>query len=115
MWFIDVDPTTYESVAADLDTADWFPDAESFLARFVESPEAGVVVAETDLPGMTGLELVAALRRRGFWTPVVLVCANADVSMAVEAIRAGAADFFEKPVPRSLLLGSLRKLAKACA
>lgn len=110
VWIVDGDRSTYESLLAELSSVQWFPDAESFLAGLDGDEEPGVVVADAKLPGMSGTELIDALRARRHAPPVVLVCANAEVSTAVEAIRRGAADFFEKPVPRSLLLGCIRRL-----
>jgi len=73
-----------------------YASAEDFLAAFDES-RSGCVVAETRLPGMSGLELVARLaplRRR---IPILLFAAHVDVPLAVEAMRLGASAVFEKP------------------
>lgn len=58
---------------------------------------ADVIVTDLKLPGMTGLELLEALRRQNSTTPVIVVTAYGSVENAVEAIKAGAADYLPKP------------------
>jgi FixJ family two-component response regulator len=50
------------------------------------------------MPTMTGLELLDELGRRDCPLPVIMITGHGDVPMAVRAMRAGAMDFFEKPV-----------------
>jgi FixJ family two-component response regulator len=57
----------------------------------------GCVVLEVDLPGMTGLMLQDRLRECGITLPVVMLAAQGDVTVAVEAMRNGAIDFLQKP------------------
>ena len=56
-----------------------------------------VVVSDLKMPGMTGLEFLAELRRRRSTVQVIMVTAYATVATAVEAMRHGAFDFLEKP------------------
>lgn len=80
--------------------------AADFLARF-EAEGADCVLLDVRMPGMDGLTLLETLgtRRRG--VPVVMMTAHADVPMAARAMRAGAADFVEKPFAAGALLASL--------
>src|SRR5436190_2085109 len=57
-----------------------------------------VVIADLCLGDMTGPELVAAIEERWPGTPVVVTAEAASVKDAVTALRAGAADFLEKPI-----------------
>jgi two-component system response regulator FixJ len=57
--------------------------------------------------GPDGIEVLEELRRRGDGTPVVMVTAHGDVAAAVRAMRAGAADFVEKPYSRDRLLAAV--------
>jgi two-component system response regulator FixJ len=57
---------------------------------------------------MTGLELARLLRERGVPLPVIVITGHGDVPLAVEAMRAGVADFLEKPFEEDALLGSIR-------
>jgi len=56
-----------------------------------------VVVTDLKMPGMTGLEFLAELKKRKAQLEVILVTAYATVATAVEAMRQGAFDFLEKP------------------
>lgn len=59
--------------------------------------EAGLILTDLRLPGMDGLALLAALRRQNSDTPVIVMTAYGTVEIAVEAMKAGAADFLPKP------------------
>ncbi len=56
-----------------------------------------LILTDLRLPGMTGLELLARLRQQNAQTPVVVMTAYGTVESAVEAMKAGAADFLPKP------------------
>ena len=110
---IDEDPTTYVSLIGDFGAVLWFRTAETFIADFVselaDSVGDAVIVADVQLAGIGGIELIGHLRKRGLEVPVILVCRNADVATAVHAIRQGAADFVEKPIQASLLVTSIQR------
>ena len=63
---------------------------------------------------MDGLTLLETLERQGRGVPVVMMTGHADVPSAVRAIRAGAADFVEKPFEPGVLVASIeRAVSKA--
>jgi len=70
-----------------------------------------IVITDMRMPGMSGIELHAEIRRRAPELPVVFVTAHGDIPIAVEATRAGVADFIEKPYDPELLL----EVAERCA
>src|SRR5436305_1322521 len=72
-----------------------------------------VIVLDIKMPEMDGLELLKALRERGYDMPVLMISGHADVATAVEATRRGAFDFFEKPLQRERVLLSLRNAIEA--
>src|SRR3954454_877903 len=77
------------------------------LSKVAErAPDA--IVLDIKMPEMDGLELLKALRERGYDMPVLMISGHADVQTAVEATRRGAYDFFEKPLQRERVLVSLR-------
>lgn len=89
--------------------------AESLLAAGVPAG-AGCILADVRLgPGMDGVALVEALRRRGERTPVVVITGHADVPLAVRAMRVGALDVVEKPFQAERLLGAIAEAEKAAA
>jgi two-component system response regulator TtrR len=85
-----------------------FADAETFL-QAPRNSIGGCVVADVRMPGMSGLVLQQRLAQRGDTLPMVLISGHADVPMAVEAMRAGAADFLEKPFTDEQLLRAVER------
>ena len=83
-----------------------FADCEAFLAAYRPGRE-GCLLVDAYLPGMNGLELLQRLHRSGHDLPSIMITGNSDVAMAVEAMKAGALDFIEKPVSRAGLLASV--------
>jgi len=77
------------------------------LVKLSERPPDAVIL-DIKMPEMDGLELLRALRERGYDVPVLMISGHADVATAVEATRRGAFDFFEKPLQRERILVSLR-------
>jgi DNA-binding NtrC family response regulator len=67
------------------------------LARFDSEP-INLVVADLVMPGMGGRELFEEVRRRNSAVPVVLITAFGELDEAVTLMRAGAADFIQKPL-----------------
>jgi two-component system C4-dicarboxylate transport response regulator DctD len=70
---------------------------------------AGVVVTDVRLPGQSGLDLLAQIVALDPDLPVILMTGHGDVSMAVEAMRAGAYDFIEKPFAAERLIDTVRR------
>ncbi|MFY2791646.1 response regulator transcription factor [Rhodococcus sp. KRD162] len=73
-----------------------YPTATAFLEE-MDSAEAGVVIVDVRMPGMSGFELQDELVRRGYPAPIIFCSAHGDIPMSVRALRAGAVDFLEKP------------------
>ncbi|MBL9080741.1 MAG: sigma-54-dependent Fis family transcriptional regulator [Planctomycetales bacterium] len=65
--------------------------------KLLERETADVIVTDLKMPGMTGIEFLAELKRRNHPAQVILVTAYATVETAVDAMRRGAFDFLEKP------------------
>ncbi len=82
--------------------------AEAFLHSF--DPETtACVVTDVKMPGMSGLELHRAVRARDPATAVVIITGHGETSMAVEALKGGAADFIEKPFDDHVFLNAVRE------
>ncbi|MBB6414022.1 FixJ family two-component response regulator [Mesorhizobium sangaii] len=71
--------------------------ATAFLTAAADSLE-GCIVSDARMPGIDGIEFLGQLRSRGHTLPVVVMMGHADVALAVQAMKEGAADFIEKPV-----------------
>lgn len=85
-----------------------FPSAEEFLDA-VNGTRAGCLIVESDLPGISGLDLQDTLYSRGIDLPVIVLSQEGTVPTAVRAIRAGAIDFIEKPFLPNVLVRLVRK------
>jgi two-component system response regulator FixJ len=81
--------------------------ADAFLEG-VETEAANCVISDIRMPGMNGIELVRKLKGLGVSCPVILITGHGDVALAVEAMKAGAVDFIEKPFDDAVLLGAIR-------
>jgi len=90
-----------------------FADAKSFLAAHKPRLHACLIV-DVRMPGMSGIELQEALRARDADLPVIIITGHGDIAMAVRAMKAGAADFIEKPFHDQTLLDAVhRALARS--
>lgn len=87
-----------------------FPRAEHALDALA-SVLTDVVVSDVRMPGMSGLELLNRLEHAAHAPPIVLITAHGDVPMAVDAMKAGAFDFVEKPFQPNRLLDAVRRAA----
>jgi two-component system response regulator FixJ len=81
--------------------------AEEFLERYAPEKKACIML-DLRLPGMSGMQLQRHLGDIGVSLPIIVVTAHGDVPLAVQAMRAGAVDFIEKPAQAGQLLEALR-------
>lgn len=91
---------------ADGRTVEDFATCEAFLEAYHPSREACLLV-DAYLPGMSGLELLQHLSRSSHRLPAIMITGNGDVPIAVQAMKAGALDFIEKPFRHSDLRASV--------
>ncbi|MCW3797913.1 response regulator [Sphingomonas sp. BN140010] len=77
------------------------------LLKTVRALEPGTILLDIRMPQMDGLEVQRALQEQGCKLPVVIMTGHGDVTVAVQAMKAGAVDFIEKPFDKQTLLGSL--------
>ena len=86
-----------------------FATCEAFLDAFQPGREACLLV-DAYLPGIGGIELLEHLRGQGHKVPAIVITGHSDVTMAVNAMKAGAIDFIEKPVGRGELLAGVKRV-----
>lgn len=71
--------------------------------------EPGCILLDIRMPGMDGLEVQQALRDRGSTLPVIAMTGHGDVNVAVQAMKAGAVDFIEKPFEKAVLIKAIEE------
>ena len=109
---VDDDDAVRTSLSALLETAGYRTVQFGSGIDFLESPDIDLgacVFLDVKMPGPDGLEVQRRLNERGETLPVVILTGHGDIAMAVQAIRAGAVDFLEKPVSRKRLLESVAR------
>jgi len=83
-----------------------YESGDAFLASDTGG-EAGCILLDMNLPGLTGLQLQEHLGRSASILPIVFLTGNGDIAMSVKAIKAGAEDFLSKPIAREALLDAI--------
>jgi two-component system response regulator FixJ len=68
----------------------------------------GCLITDIRMPGMTGLELIHALKAKSCALPTIVITGHGDVPLAVEAMKAGAVDFIEKPFDDAAILSAVQ-------
>jgi two-component system CheB/CheR fusion protein len=89
-------------------TVEDFASCDTFLDAYRPRREACLLV-DAYLPGMSGLELLSRLHGAGHRIPAIMMTGHSDVQIAVQAMKAGASDFIEKPIGRRELLDSIAR------
>jgi len=85
-----------------------FSEGQAIL-DFVLTTLPDCVVIEAVLQDITGVMLLKRLREQGLLVPIIILVETGDMSMAVDAIKAGAWDCFEKPIVQRVLLDSVQR------
>jgi two-component system response regulator FixJ len=84
-----------------------YASADALLAHGVDE-DSVCVISDLRLPGMSGLELLTALRERGMSMPFILITAHDAPPLRVAAMRWGAAAYLAKPFRGAALLDAVR-------
>ncbi len=92
--------------------AQTFESAVEFLESF-DADQHGCLVADIRMPGMSGLDLQAALNKDGSELPIIFITGHGDVPMAVDAMKSGALDFIQKPFRDQDLLDRINQALQA--
>jgi FixJ family two-component response regulator len=84
-----------------------FASAEEFL-NSGQQHHTACLIADIRMPGMSGLDLQAALNAERIGIPTIFITAHGDARMRMQALRAGAVEFLAKPFDDEVLLDSVR-------
>jgi RNA polymerase sigma factor (sigma-70 family) len=110
VFLVDDDAPTLRSLGLMLDLAGYrvreYGSPTDFL-RDYSAGQPGCLVLDLRMPDMTGLELQQALRAKGCTIPIIFLSAFGDIPTSVQAIKAGAVDFLEKPIGTDELLARI--------
>ncbi|MGD0350204.1 MAG: response regulator [Verrucomicrobiota bacterium] len=85
-----------------------FSSAAEFL-KYLPAAGPGCVVADLQMPGLSGLDLQAALARTNNPLPVLFLTGHGDIPTSVRAMRQGAEDFLTKRAPKEKLLDAVNR------
>jgi two-component system response regulator FixJ len=108
---IDDDESAREALAFLIDCAGFQVRTYESAVRFLDAVptmDHGCIVTDVRMPELTGVELIGRLKALGVKDPVIVITGHADVPMAIQAMKAGVADFLEKPFRDDALLGAIR-------
>lgn len=98
-----------------LDAQGWrtagYRSAQAFLTADAPSVP-GCLVLDIRMPGMSGIELLEEIKRRGIDLPIIILTGHADIDSAVRTLKMGAVDFLQKPVSPQAFLESVEEAVK---
>lgn len=77
------------------------------LLREAKELSPGCILLDVRMPEMDGLQVQRGLQDKGIGFPVIVMTGHGDVSVAVQAMKAGAVDFIEKPFEKAVLLSAI--------
>ena len=113
VFVVDGDHAIHQTLLATLSAsglaAEAFASAEQWLAEYQDLQPAGCLVLELSLPGMDGLELQRRLRQLDWGLPLIFLTRWGTIAMAVQAVKAGALTFLEKPADPETLTRWVRE------
>jgi two-component system response regulator FixJ len=111
IYVIDDDDAVRQSLEFLLKTAGvavrGFDSGKAFL-EILPQVDSGCVITDVRMPGITGIELLRRVKQLSPDLPVIVITGHGEISLAVEAMKIGAADFLEKPFDDDHLLAAVR-------
>jgi two-component system, LuxR family, response regulator FixJ len=108
---IDDDADVRQSLAFLLSTAGIAVQVHESAVAFLQALptiEGGCIVTDVRMPGMDGIALQRRLKADKTGIPVIVMTGHGDIALAVEAMKAGAVDFIEKPFDDDVLIGAIK-------
>lgn len=111
VYVIDDDDAVRQSLEFLLKTAkikaQSFDSAKAFL-EVLPQVKSGCIITDIRMPEMTGIDLLRHVKELKLDIPVIVITGHGDIALAVEAMKAGAVDFLEKPFDDEMILSSVR-------
>lgn len=110
IFIVDGNAAVRTSLSSLIRSAGWWPRAVGSAEEFLAAPRmvgANCLITELQLPGLNGLELQERVRDRAD-TPVIFLSSSANIQTTVQAMKAGAFEFLQKPLIGEVLLCAVR-------
>ena len=107
---VDDDESIRRSVSFMLRTSNYIVKTYASGVEFLNDAKAivpGCILLDVQMPEVNGLEVQKRLREQGVLFPVIVMTAHGDVTVSVQAMKAGAIDFIEKPFDKAVLIGAI--------
>lgn len=101
------------TILSDYETKSAFSGTEA--AMWLGQKKFDLVLLDLMLPGMTGEEVIADMRRQGIKTPVIVISAKQEVSDRVNVLRLGADDFIMKPFEIDEVIARVEAVLRRCS
>ncbi|WP_454621995.1 response regulator [Bradyrhizobium cenepequi] len=114
VYVIDDDDAARDALAFLLKTSGYSVQTFDSAVSFVESLDGlqrGYIITDVRMPGLSGVDLVRRLAAQKIDWPVIVITGHADVTIAIEALKAGAVDFIEKPCAEETLVAAISSAA----
>jgi two-component system response regulator FixJ len=111
IYIVDDDDAVRDALSLVIESAGYEVEAFETAVSALESCRTGLpacIITDIRMPEMDGLEFQKKLSERQIETPVIVITGHGDVPLAVRAMKAGAADFIEKPFTGDAILCSIR-------
>lgn len=109
---VDDDPDVREAEEFMLSCKGWTTRSYGSARDFLVDDRAsvpGCLVLDIRMPEMSGIELQAEMRKRGYQLPIIFLTGHGDVDTAVKTLKRGATDFLQKPVESGRLLAAIER------
>ncbi len=88
-----------------------YENAETFLDAH-DAADAAIILMDYSLDQLSGLQAIRRVREAGDTRPIIMITAHGDIELAVNAMRAGASDFIEKPWDKDALFHAIERVAE---
>ena len=113
IFFLDDEPTVREVVRETLEDSNFkvscFANPIECLAR-LRSQKCHLLITDLKMPEKDGIELLMDIQHLAPWVPVLMITGYGDIPTAVKAMKAGAADFIEKPLDKKNFVRKIRSI-----
>ena len=114
-----VNPDLYRPIVRIIDDEETVRNSEAFTLRVVgletacyATADPGCIILDVRMPGMSGPELQQEINKRGIDLPIIFLSAHGNIGLAVDTLKRGAKDFYEKPVEPEKLRETAARLVE---